>query len=229
MRLGRRSATRVWVATVVLLLGVVVPCSCDRQTDRKETRLAAMNDDVKVELVVRVWGETAQPGLAGRLYIKNISTQPISVYEDPKLPTMLHDPPDGVDIGFCLSRYPKFVNVDPPESLGVRVLMPGESYCYPVVVPNPLREQSCYGNPAYDWPDSPLRDQRPGRMRWHNWRARVGYLPFDFVRVTGQSWACEGIMVKQGGGKSPLIDYQRQIEVAGSVGEHEMVSPGLTH
>jgi hypothetical protein len=169
----------------------------------------AQNEDVKVVFWAESWGDAAWPGWLGWVTVENVSSHPVTIYDDPELPSVVQIPPQGAEVFYGLRKFNGQENVIGPELFGVTVLSPGQSHRYVFVLGNPLRELGRY-SPAWEDPQSPYYHQWRHKF-WKTCKVHFAYFPFDVVQRLSLKTARGDSQVDFDGRKQDLIDLQRQL------------------
>jgi len=110
---------------------------------------------------------------------QNVGTEPIIIYDDPSLPTILHEPFNGADVLFGLRPNPTHALYEGAERLRWLVLQPGSYHKYAFCVSNPLQENAPYDNPAYADQKSEWFGRRPKDLFWAVLKLRVAYIIYS--------------------------------------------------
>jgi hypothetical protein len=204
-----------WVSAcmiVGLFLCGLLLAGCSGSSGRELTAdRVVQNEDVKVVFQAESWGDAAAPGWLGWVTVENVSGHPVTIYDDPELPSVVQVPPQVAEVFYSMRKFPWQTVAGEPERFGLIVLLPGQSHRYAFLLGNPLREQGLY-RPAWDDPESPYFHE--GRDKsWKTCKVYFAYFPFDVVHGQSLSIAAGDSQVVVEGRKQNLIDLQRQLKL----------------
>ncbi|MHC4982032.1 MAG: hypothetical protein ACYTF6_02550 [Planctomycetota bacterium] len=211
-RLGAKGRITAVFAGITLSLPACAGCN-GGPLIRRGTLEQYQDSFLKIAVTAHPVKPADRGEVACEIRVKNISSAPIAIFDDPQLPTTLLMPGKKAYVFYGLTRMPAYRLYETPERFRWSLLAAGQSHTFTCTVTNPLRENSHYGNPIYDDPESRYHGRKPESLAWDELLVKVGYFVFEkgaASELRREKYWDQGIIVNG----STLLSLQREISLA---------------
>lgn len=210
----------IFVGGVLLCVVALRGCSCDEGKTRA-TIYGTRNSDLAIAVSLERCGDPDRPSFLAFVSIENLSAGPVTVYDGPNLPTILHEPPDCAIARYGLLRLPSEWAGSYEQTFDLKVLPGGKKCLYAFVLQHRLQE-SGIPNPYYDVPygledKSPRPLRRPDILLWKRWKLCLNYFPGDLIREQSLEHVSDTSEIQSGGMAHSLLELQREITLEAEI------------
>ncbi len=209
MRSGTHAACGAAVKLAATLLLFTTGCASE-VAEEWIVRVHESDAHLSVHITVTVMPLSSGDIVECEVSLKNVGRDPLVVFDDTALPTVLFRRGGTAEVYYGLTSQPSYRTWPTGEGFGWRALKPGEDIVRYRALRNPLEEKSYYGNQAYEDPSSEHFGKKPKKLTWRTLIVRVAYFVFQ-EGIPEQFYSAQYLSEGDVWNDTTLIELQQKI------------------